>query len=158
MKFQSRQHPQLQATERSEVRWWRKSSHSDYLRNIAIELAIPLFSLDNEHMLGLWCRIQRHRWLVFLGWYLCLTLLAIVPPRSPQLSVVQRAAYIVASVVTLLFAASLCAYFVEAWKRQRGVSNRGAYTAWVLFESVIGVPFALSCAAGAFAALWIAVR
>jgi hypothetical protein len=109
-------------------------------------------------MLGLWCRMQRHRGLVALGWYVCLTLLAIALPRLPRMAVVQRAALLVASVGTLLFAASLCAYFVEAWERQRQVSNRGEYTAWMIFESVIGLPFALACAAGAFAGLWLAVR
>jgi hypothetical protein len=109
-------------------------------------------------MLGFWRRIQRHRGLVFLGWYLCLTLVSIALPRSPHLSIVQRAACVVASCATLLFAATLCAYFIEAWKRQRQVANRSQYTAWVVFESVIGVPFALACAAGAFAGLWVAVR
>lgn len=102
--------------------------------------------------------MQQHRGSVFLGWYLCLTLAAISLPRSPHFSVAQGAACIVVSIATLLFAASLFAYFVEAWKRQRQVANRGEYTAWVVLESVIGVPFALACAAGGFLALWVAFR
>jgi hypothetical protein len=109
-------------------------------------------------MLGFWRRTQQHRGLVFLGWYVCLTLAAIALPRSPHLSVAQRAACIVTGLATLLFAASLCAYFVEAWKRQRQVAHRGEYTAWVLLESLIGVPFAFACAAGGLLALWVALR
>ena len=101
--------------------------------------------------------MQQHRGLVFLGWYACLTLAGIALPRAPGLSVAQRTVCIVASVSTLLFAASLCAYFVEAWRRQSQVSNRGAYTAWIVFESVIGVPFALVCAAAGVLVLWLAI-
>ena len=109
-------------------------------------------------MLALWHRMQQHRVLVFLGWYLCLTLIAIALPRSAHLSIAQRAVCIFVSMATLLFVASLCAYFVEAWKRQRQAANRGVYTAWVLLESVAGIPFALTCAACAFLVLWVSLR
>jgi hypothetical protein len=113
--------------------------------------------LQNQ-LVMLWRKTQRHRGLVFLGWYLCVALAGIALPRSGHLSIGQRAGCVVASCATLLFAGTLCAYFVEAWKRQHQVANKGQYTAWVLFESVIGVPFALACVAGAFAGLWVAVR
>ena len=109
-------------------------------------------------MSELWRRTQRHRGLVFLGWFVGLSLAGMLVPRSQHLSALVRLLSIGVGMATLLLAASLGAYFIEAWKRQAHVSNKDEYTCWLLFESIVGIPFALGCAAFALAVVWLAVR
>jgi hypothetical protein len=106
----------------------------------------------------LWEVIRHRPWVVFavcFGLYIAVALALPNIDHRIALSIPVRLVILAVGISTLALAVSLAFYFVDTWTRRNGVRNRTSFWVWMVFETLLGVPFAAVCFAWAGMCLWI---
>lgn len=106
----------------------------------------------------LWEVIRHRPWVVFAAFFGLHITVAIALPNTDQpiaLSIPVRLIFLAVGISTLALAVSLVFYFVDTRTRRKTVQDRISFWAWMVFETLVGVPFTAVCVVWAGICLWV---